>query len=155
MGGQTLGPIQPRVAESFARQGLMRHLGARLVEANSGRCVIEVESAGELTQQHGFFHAGVSSAIADTASGYAALSLMPEDASVLTVEFKINLLNPADGALLRATAQVLKPGRTLMVVSASVDVVKGKEVRRCAEFLGTMITLRNRSDGASAGVPVR
>lgn len=124
----------------------MRHLGAVLREAHSGCCVIEVPHNGDLTQQHGFFHAGVSAAIADTASGYAAMSLMPDDASVLTVEFKINLLNPADGDVLRATAQVLKPGRTLMVVSASVDVHKGSEVNRCAELLGTMITLRNRSD---------
>ncbi|MBA3577619.1 MAG: PaaI family thioesterase [Sphingomonas sp.] len=127
----------------------MRHLGAQLVEASSGRCIIEVPLSEALMQQHGFFHAGVSAAIADTASGYAALSLMPDNASVLTVEFKINLLNPADGRLLRATAQVLKPGRTLMVVSASVDVLKGQEVLRCAEFLGTVFTLRNTKDDGS------
>ena len=135
-----------RVGESFARQGLMQHLGAELVEVADGRCVIEVRHRPELTQQHGFFHAGISAAIADTASGYAAYSLMPEDASVLTVEFKINLISPADGELLRATATVRKAGRTLTVVSTTVEVEKGGEVTLCAEFLGTMMTLRHTRD---------
>jgi uncharacterized protein (TIGR00369 family) len=135
-------PVLPRVAESFARQGLMKHLGALLVEARDGRCVIEVPASKHLSQQHGFFHAGVASAIADTAAGYAALSLMAEDASVLTVEFKINLVAPADGELLRATGNVIRAGRTISATSARVEVIRRGRAVHCAEFLGTMIAHR-------------
>ena len=140
------GRIDPRVDDSFARQGLMKHLGAELIEAADGRCVIEVRHKPALTQQHGYFHAGVTSAIADTASGYAAMSVMPQDASVLTVEFKINLFNAAQGDLLRAVAAVRKAGKTLIVVGASVEVERDGLAIPCAELLGTMITLRNTSD---------
>lgn len=138
--------ILQRVADSFNRQGLMRHLGAELVEAKDGRCVIEVRAHPGTTQQHGFFHAGVSSAIADTAAGYAAFSLMPDDASVLTIEFKISLIAPADGDLLRATAQVLRPGRTVMSVSARVEAVRDGRSVHCAELLGSMFVVRGRPD---------
>jgi uncharacterized protein (TIGR00369 family) len=131
--------VLSRVAESFARQGLMTHFGARLLEGRDGRCVIEVPAKTQLLQQHGFFHAGVASAIADTAAGYAALSLMPGDASVLTVEFKINLIAPADGELLRATGSVIRSGRTITATSARVEAVRSGEIVHCAEFLGTMI----------------
>ena len=131
--------VLPRIARSFSRQGLMKHLGATLIEARDGRCVIEVSADGRLSQQHGFFHAGVTSAIADTAAGYAALSLMPEDASVLTVEFKINLIAPADGELLRASGRVIRSGRTITAATARVAVVRGNRIVHCAEFLGTMI----------------
>lgn len=138
------GPVLGRVAESFGQQGLMKHLGAILVEARDGRCVIEVPASGSLTQQHGFFHAGVTSAIADTAAGYAALTLMPEDASVLTVEFKISLVAPADGDVLRATGSVIRSGRTLTTATARVEAVRGGRARHCAEFLGTMTVYRAR-----------
>ena len=122
---------------------------AELVEAADGRAVIEVPYREDLTQQHGYFHAGVVSSIADTASGYAAFSIMPDDASVLTVEFKINLTNPAAGERLRSEATVRKGGRTLMVVSATVSAITGDKAVSCAEFLGTMIVLRNTSDTAA------
>jgi uncharacterized protein (TIGR00369 family) len=96
----------------------MKCLGATLIEARDGRCVIEVRADPRLSQQHGFFHAGVTSAIADTAAGYAALSLITEDASVLTVEFKISLIAPADGELLRATGTVIRSGRTITAANA-------------------------------------
>ena len=100
----------------------------------------------DLTQQHGYFHGGVVTAIADTVCGYAAYTTMPEYASVLTVEFKINLVNPAAGDRLRAEADVRKIGRTLVVVGARVKVIgKTKEVV-CGEMLGTFIVLRNTSD---------
>ena len=98
--------IDPRCKESFDRQGLMKLLGAELVEAADGRAAIEVPYREDLTQQHGYFHGGVVTAIADTACGYAAYTTMPSDSSVLTVEFKINLMNPAAGERLRAEARV-------------------------------------------------
>jgi len=138
--------VERRCQESFARQGLMRSFGARLVEAAGGRTVIEVPYREDLTQQHGYFHGGVVSAIADTASGYAAYTTMPADASVLTVEFKINLLNPAAGEVLRAEAQVRKAGRTLVVVGATVFALRGEDAVCVAEMLGTFIVLRDTSD---------
>ena len=138
--------IDPRCLESFERQGMMRLIGAKLVEAKSGRAVIEVPYRKDLTQQHGYFHGGIVSAIADTASGYAAYTTMPEDASVLTVEFKINLLNPAAGDRLRAEAMVRKGGRTLVVVAATVSAIRSDRTVPCGEMLGTFIVLRNTSD---------
>ena len=138
--------IDPRCKESFDRQGLMTLLGAELVEAEGGRAVIEVPYREDLTQQHGYFHGGVVTAIADTACGYAAYTTMPADASVLTVEFKINLMNPAAGERLRAEAKVRKAGRTLVIVGATVTVVRGDKEVPCGEMLGTFIVLRDTSD---------
>jgi uncharacterized protein (TIGR00369 family) len=138
--------VDPRCQESFGRQGLMQLLGAKLVEAGNGRAVIEVPYREDLTQQHGYFHGGVVTAIADTASGYAAYTTMPQNASVLTVEFKINLLNPAAGESLRAEAQVRKAGRTLVIVAATVFAMRGEDRVPVAELLGTFIVLRNTSD---------
>lgn len=138
--------MDPRCKESFDRQGLMTLLGAQLVEAAGGRAVIEVPYRDDLTQQHGYFHGGVVTAIADTACGYAAYTTMPEDASVLTVEFKINLVNPAAGDRLRAEAEVRKAGRTLVVVGARVKVVRNAKEVVCGEMLGTFIVLRNTGD---------
>ena len=138
--------VDPRCKESFDRQGLMTLLGAQLVEAADGRAVIEVPYRDDLTQQHGYFHGGVVTAIADTACGYAAYTTMPEDSSVLTVEFKINLMNPAAGDRLRAEANVHKAGRTLVVVGATVTVLRGDKAVPCGEMLGTFIVLRNTSD---------
>jgi uncharacterized protein (TIGR00369 family) len=124
----------------------MTLLGAQLVEAADGRAAIEVPYRDDLTQQHGYFHGGVVTAIADTACGYAAYTTMPEDSSVLTVEFKINLMNPAAGERLRAEATVHKAGRTLVVVGATVTVIRGDKAVPCGEMLGTFIVLRNTSD---------
>ncbi len=138
--------IDPKSEDGFYRQGFMQLIGAKLLEAADGRAVIEVPHRDDLTQQHGYFHGGVVSAIADTASGYAAYTTMPADASVLTVEFKINLVNPAAGDRLRAEASVHKAGRTLVVVGATVSAIRGEEAKVCAEMLGTFIVLRNTSD---------
>jgi uncharacterized protein (TIGR00369 family) len=138
--------LDPRCKDSFDRQGLMTLFGAELVEAAEGRAAIEVPYREDLTQQHGYFHGGVVTAIADTASGYAAYSTMPKDSSVLTVEFKINLMNPAAGDRLRAEAKVHKAGRTLVVVGATVTVMRGAKAVLCGEMLGTFIVLRNTSD---------
>jgi uncharacterized protein (TIGR00369 family) len=142
----TKAELDARCLESFERQGMMQLIGAKLIEAADGRAVIEVPYRSDLTQQNGYFHGGVVAAIADTASGYAAYTTMPADASVLTVEFKINLVNPATGDRLRAEAKVRKSGRTLVIVAATVSAICGEKVVICAEMLGTFIVLRHTSD---------
>ena len=135
-----------RVRESFARQGLMKHLGAELASLSSGQCEIRVKHRSELTQQHGYFHAGVTASIADSASGYAAYSTMPEDFSVLTVEYKINLVAPAEGDSLIARARVVRSGKTLKICAADVFAVNGAEEILCATSLSTIMALAGRSD---------
>jgi uncharacterized protein (TIGR00369 family) len=137
-----------RVRESFARQGLMKHLGARLVELSPGHAEIRVPYRAELTQQHNYFHAGVSGTIADSACGYAAYSLMPTDSSVLTVEYKMNLLAPADGEELIARAKVLRAGKTLKICAADVYVRKNDGEVHCATMLATIMCLPGKSDRA-------
>ena len=107
---------------------------------------LELPFREDLCQQHGFFHAGVTSTIADSAGGYAGFSLFPADASVLTVEFKVNLLAPADGDHLRARGRVIKPGRTLTVTEADVVVIKDGRERTCAHMVQTLMCLRGRPD---------
>jgi uncharacterized protein (TIGR00369 family) len=141
--------FEVRVRESFARQGLMKYLGAELIELTAGRVAIRVPFRAELTQQHNYFHAGISGAIADSACGYSAYTLMPEDSSVLTVEYKMNLLAPADGDELIARARVLRSGKTLKICAADVYVLKkGVEVH-CATMLATIMCLRGKPDRAT------
>jgi uncharacterized protein (TIGR00369 family) len=102
----------------------------------------------ELTQQHNYFHAGVSGAIADSACGYAAYTLMPMDSSVLTVEYKINLLAPAAGEELIARARVVRSGKTLKICSADVYVRNGVAETHCATMLATIMCLPGKSDRA-------
>jgi uncharacterized protein (TIGR00369 family) len=135
-----------RVRESFARQAMMQTIGAVLETVAAGRAEISLPFRSDLTQQHGYLHAGVIATIADSACGYAAYSLMPADASVLTVEYKINLLAPAVGDRFIARATVIRPGRTLTVVEADVFAsVQGAE-RRTATMLATIIAVRDRPD---------
>ena len=122
--------VQKRIRASFDRQGLMAHLGARMTHIGPGRVHIELPSRPEVTQQHGYFHAGATSAIADSAGGYAAHTLFPEDSEVLTVEYKINLLAPAVGEHLEAIGTVLKAGRTLTVCQLEVYGVQGDGERK-------------------------
>jgi uncharacterized protein (TIGR00369 family) len=138
--------IERRVGESFARQGLMRHLGAELVAAAGGRCEIACRPRPELTQQHGYVHAGVVAAIADSAAGYAALTLMPEGSEVLTVEYKLNLLAPADGEALHARGRVVRPGRSITVCQSEVVGVRGDQETTCGIALVTLIR-RPPADG--------
>jgi uncharacterized protein (TIGR00369 family) len=130
-----------RVRASFAAQGVMRHLGAVLSLVGPGVCVVELPFRPELTQQDGFFHAGVATTIADTACGYAAFTLMPPGARVLTVELKVNLLAPARGERLRATGRVERAGRTLTVVRGEVEALTGGEAATVALMQGTMMRL--------------
>ncbi len=139
--------IKQRVMESFERQGLMRHLGATLVHLEPGMATIRMPYRPELTQQHGFFHAGGTTAIADAAGGYAALSMFPADSSILTVEFKINLLAPALGDFLEATGKVVRAGRTLTVCQLEVFGVARDERTQVALGQQTLIRLDGQSDG--------
>ncbi len=128
-----------RIHASFARQSMMRTLGASLVEVGEGFCVIEAPILEGSRQQHGFGHAGLTFAIGDTAAGYAALTTMGEAEEVLTVEMKINLLRPAQGDLLVARGEVVKPGRRLTIVRATVWAKSGETRREIALLQGTML----------------
>ncbi|MGW6964733.1 PaaI family thioesterase [Streptomyces zaomyceticus] len=122
--------VRKRIQGSFDLQGLMSHLGARLAHIGPGRVHIVLPARPEVTQQHGYVHAGATSAIADSAGGYAALTLFDEDSEVLTVEYKINLLAPASGDHLEAIGTVLKPGRTLTVCRLEVHGVQADGARK-------------------------
>ncbi len=134
-----------RVRASFERHGLMRLLGAEVVEAGEGRCVIEVPFRQDLTQQESLFHGAVTGAIADTAGGYAALTLAPPEREVLTVEYKVNFLAPARGEKLVARGAVVSAGRRLFVCSAEVVAVENGEERACASVLQTVTLSPARS----------
>ena len=137
-----------RVQASFARQRIMALLGAELTRIDPGVCEIRLPFKEELCQQHGFFHGGVIGTIADSAGGYAGFSLMPADASVLTVEYKLNLVAPADGESLVARGRVVKPGRTLVVCRADVTICKNGRESLCATLLQTLMTMHGRKDEA-------
>lgn len=138
--------FEARVRESFARQKLMETIGARLTKISPGEVEIEIPFRDDLTQQHGFLHAGIVTAIVDTACGYAALSLMPENSAVLTIEFKINFLSPAAGQRMIARGHVTKPGRTVTVCAGDVFAVSEGEEKVVATMLATMMALHERAD---------
>lgn len=146
----TFEPLDPdyeaRVRSSFARQTFMRTLGAELLRVTPGEVDIALASREDLTQQHGYFHAGVTSTIADTAAGYAALSLYPKGTGVLTTEFKINLLRPAEGRQLIARGRVIKPGRTLTICQSDVYGEREGRETHVATLLLTMICLEGLQD---------
>ena len=143
-------PHQPRnpsfaeeIKQSFAKQTIMRLIGAELTRVEPGVVEITITYRPDLTQQHGYMHAGIVTTIADTACGYAAYSLMPPQSEVLSVEFKVNLLRPAKGEKFLAVAEVVKAGKTLTVARAdvfSLDQDGQREV--IATMLATMICLR-------------
>lgn len=140
------GNFEARVRDSFARQTAMRLIGARMGRLEAGYCEIELPYREDLTQQHGLFHGGFTSAIADTACGYAAYTLFGAQDSVLTVEYKINFLAPAAGEGLVACAQAKKTGRTLTVCEFEVRALRGEDRVLCACGLATMIRLSDRPD---------
>jgi uncharacterized protein (TIGR00369 family) len=118
---RTIDPgTEQRIRDSIGRQTLLSTLGVTVAEVAVGRVVLDLPYRPDLCQQNGYVHAGAITALADSACGYAALSLMPEDRDVLTVEFKVNLLSPARGDRFRATGEVVRAGRTLTVCSAEV-----------------------------------
>jgi uncharacterized protein (TIGR00369 family) len=137
-----------RVRASFAKQGLMATLGATLEHVSPGAVAIALRPHPAISQQHGFIHAGAVSAIADSAAGYAALTLMPLGHGVLTAEFKINLLAPATGDRLVARARVIKAGRTLTLAQADVVAETGGTAKLVAYLTATLMTVEGR-DGVN------
>jgi len=146
---------EQRVRASFARQAAMATLGATLVRVAPGEVVLELPFRMDLTQQHGFLHAGIVTCMMDSACGYAALSLMEPGAAVLSVEFKVNLLSPARGHRFRATGRVVRAGKTVTVVSGDFRVIgaerEGEPVSSgdgtgafVAIMTGTMMAVRDR-----------
>ena len=134
---------------SFAKQGAMRAIGAEISELAPGRCTIVLPFRPELSQQHGYFHAGMTSAVADSAGGYAGYTLFPALSEVLTVEFKMNLVAPAGGTALYAQARVVRSGRTLTICTADVFVEREGERTLCAIMQQTLM----RVDAPSSGEP--
>lgn len=132
-----------RVRASFERQTVMATLGAALTRIEPGEVEIAWPFRADLAQQHGFLHAGILATVLDSACGYAAFSLMPADAAVLSVEFKINLLAPAAGERFVARAKVVRPGRTITVCEAEGWAIGNGEEKRVATMLGTMMCVRD------------
>nr|WP_297357297.1 PaaI family thioesterase [uncultured Caldimonas sp.] len=122
----------------------MATLDIRLSDVAPGRVVLEMQHRADLTQQHGFLHAGVVSTALDSACGYAAFSLMPVDAAVLTIEFKVNLVAPARGPLFRFEGIVIKPGRTITVVEGRATERGDKGARLIATMTATVMTVLGR-----------
>ncbi|MEP9352417.1 PaaI family thioesterase [Xanthobacter sp. KR7-65] len=138
--------FEAKVRASFARQPFMATLGARLGAVAAGRAEVVLPYAEAVTQQHGFFHGGSIGAIADTAGGYAAFTLFPPDSTVLTVEYKINIMAPGKGERLVAVGEVTRSGRTLTVVRVDVYAEAGDSRIHCATATQTLICLMGRSD---------
>ena len=138
--------VQARVRASFERQGLMEHLGARIAHIGPGRVHIVLPSRPEVTQQHGYVHAGIVGAIVDTAGGYAGYTLFPDHSSVLTVEFKLNLLAPAAGERLVAEAHVVKAGRTLTITRGDVYAEANGQRTLVALMQQTLMVMHGKSD---------
>lgn len=133
-----------RVQDSFARQGAMHTLGAELSLLEPGAVNVCLDWAPGLTQQHGFLHAGMVSAALDSACGYAGLTLMPADAAVLTIEFKINLLAPAKGQRFRMEGRVLKPGRTITVTEGRAYAIDEGREKLIATMGCTLMCVQGR-----------
>ncbi len=133
-----------RVRASFAKQGAMHTIAATLAEVAPGRVVIELPWQQALTQQHGFLHAGMVATALDSACGYAASSLMVADAGILTIEYKINLLAPAQGERFRMEGLVVKPGRTISVTEGRAYALHEGREKLIATMGATMMTITGR-----------
>ena len=135
-----------RVQSSFDQQHAMKTIGARMTELTPGRVVIGFNYHKKLTQQHDFIHAGILSTVMDSACGYAAYSLMPTNAEVLTVEFKINLMSPAKGEYFYAVGEVVKAGRTISVANCTMFAKTGETAKPVATMTGTLMTIADRPE---------
>lgn len=138
-----MSPVDPQfehvVRESFARQGLMVTLGARLDTVAPGSVVIEVPFTAGVSQQQGFFHGAVLGAIGDSAGGFAALTLQPAGSEVVSIEYKINFLKPAVGDLLRATGRVLRSGRSVSVSQIDIEAISAGKASLCGVMQATFM----------------
>ncbi len=134
------------IERSFAKQTVMSLIGGELTRVEPGIVEITLPYRSDLTQQHGYIHAGIITTIADSACGYAAYTLMPPNSDVLAVEFKVNLMRPAKGETFVARAEVIKSGRTLTVVRADVHALTGSDQRELVAIMqGTMMCLQRPS----------
>ena len=140
--------FEARVRGSFARQRFMATLGATLERVAPGEITIAFTHRAELTQQHGFLHAGVMTSVADSACGYAALSLMEPGAGVLSVEFKVNMLAPAVGERFLATGRVVRSGRTLTVCAGEVTAERDGQTVAILLMQATMMAVRGKPEVA-------
>jgi len=135
-----------RVQESFSRQEALSSLGAELAHVGPGTVEIQFPFDQRWTQQHGFLHAGIVSTVLDSACGYAAFSLMPAEAAVLSVEFKINLLAPARGETFRARGSVIRPGRTITVCGGEAEATAGGKTTTIATMQATIMAIFDRPE---------
>lgn len=143
--------FETRVRESFGRQPFMAMIGASLDTVEPGRVEMALPYREDLCQQHGYFHGGAIGTLADNAGGYAAFSLMPADASVLTVEYKMNIVAPGTGARLVAVGEVIRPGRSLTVSDVKVYGEAADGTRKlCATALCTLMTMAGMADEKQA-----
>lgn len=138
-----------RVRASFDLQQAMGLIGARLAVVEPGYTEIHLPYKAEITQQHGFIHGGVVGMVADSAAGYAANTLTPADSSVLTVEYKLNLIAPADGERLVARGEVIRSGRTLIITKAEVFAIKAEQWTLCAVMQQTIMAMHGRKEKGS------
>ncbi|WP_193176261.1 PaaI family thioesterase [Oricola nitratireducens] len=138
--------FERRTRDSFARQPAMETFGATLETVREGHAEIHLPYDRKLTQQHGFLHGGVVSAALDSACGFAALTTMPPEAGILTIEFKINLLAPAKGERFRFEGNVVKSGRTITVVDGTAYATAGGNEKRIATMTATMMAIHDRDD---------
>ncbi len=136
--------FKQRVQQSFDRQQAMATLGASIIDIEAGQVSIRLPFNETLTQQHGFIHAGIISTVLDSACGYAAFSLMPVNAAVLTIEYKINLLSPAKGDWFEAVGIVKKPGRNVTVADGEVYANSGGDRKLVASMVGTLMSIYDR-----------
>jgi uncharacterized protein (TIGR00369 family) len=137
--------FEARVRGSFHRQEVMKTHGVEIAALRPGAIELAMSYAPAFTQQHGFLHAGIVATALDSACGYAAFSLMPTEASVLTVEFKINLLAPARGERFLFKGNVVKPGRTITVCEGNAFAIEGGEEKLIATMTGTLMALSGRA----------
>jgi uncharacterized protein (TIGR00369 family) len=133
--------FKARITQSFSEQAVMQHINASLIGIEAGQVEIGIPYQAQLTQQDGFIHAGISSTIMDSACGYAAFTLMPVEARVLTIEFKINLLAPAAGDSFRAIGKVRKPGRSVFVSEAELYASSNETDKLVATMVGTLMAM--------------
>ncbi|UYV38919.1 PaaI family thioesterase [Rhodobacteraceae bacterium D3-12] len=143
---QTYGDYAARARDGFARQAAMRSMGITLDDVAPGEMWLSLPFNPDFTQQHGFLHAGVITTALDTAAGFAALTLMPEDAGVLTAELKTSLMAPARGQMFTIHGRVVKPGRTLMFTEAVARAIDGENTREIARLSATMVVVQGRTD---------
>jgi uncharacterized protein (TIGR00369 family) len=135
---------QARIEASFAKQSVMSTIGATLERVAPGEVDIALTVRPDLCQQHGYLHAGILATVADSACGYAALTVMPTDAAVLSIEFKINMLAPATGRRVIARGRVVRSGKTITVCRADVVAEDGDQTTTVATMTGTMMVVRGR-----------